>query len=410
MFRKLARKKVFRDPLYGYIEVEYQIIADLIDSKEVQRLRRIRQLSGVSMVFQTAEHSRFTHALGAYHMACLVLRNVEGIEQMSEYERIVFMCAALLHDIGHGPYSHAFENVLSTSHEDMTVKIILNESTDVHRILEPFHPLAEDVAGVIAHEGKYPLIESFVSSQLDVDRMDYLSRDAYFTGATYGTIDMHRLLRTMKIVDKKVVFRASGVHSIESYLMSRYHMYFQVYYHPVARSYELVLESIYERIKDLVQEHQEIDASIDSFLQVILNNDVKAYIELDDAYVNGFMKQLLNSTDPVLGQLARAFQDRHLFQYVDLANHPDPDFVKLIQTKIKSGPYGKYYYYEIAVSAVAYLQSKFKNPAEDINTIQILLPNGEIKNLEEYSPIIHSLVDSSYKRVERIYYFEAQNE
>ena len=190
MFEKLNRTKVFRDPIYGYIEVEYQFILDLIDSKEVQRLRRIRQLSGVAMVFHTAEHSRFAHSLGAYHMANLILKNVEGIEALSEYERIVFLCAALLHDIGHGPYSHAFEMVLSTTHEEMTEKIILCPTTEVNQILNRIKGLPEDVASVIGHKGKYPLIESLVSSQLDVDRMDYLSRDAYFTGATYGTIDM----------------------------------------------------------------------------------------------------------------------------------------------------------------------------------------------------------------------------
>ena len=193
-FVKLNRTKVFRDPLYGYIEVDYKLISDLIDSEELQRLRRIRQLSGVSMVFQTAEHSRFTHALGAYHMANLVLRNVEGIEILSEYEQIVFLCAALLHDIGHGPYSHAFENVLSTSHEEMTVKMILNKNTHVNRILSAYPGLDQDIASVISHKGKFPLIETFVSSQLDVDRMDFLSRDAYFTGARYGTIDMNRIL------------------------------------------------------------------------------------------------------------------------------------------------------------------------------------------------------------------------
>ena len=280
-FIKLARTKVFRDPLYGYIEVDYKLISDLIDSKELQRLRRIRQLSGVSMVFQTAEHSRFTHALGAYHMANLVLQNVEGIDVLSEYERIVFLCAALLHDVGHGPYSHAFENVLSTSHEEMTVKIILNKDTEVHQLLEEYPGLASDVASVISHSGKYPLIETFVSSQLDVDRMDFLSRDAYFTGATYGTIDMNRILRSMKVVDGTLLCRASGVHSIESYLMSRYHMYFQVYYHPVSRSYELLLEGMYERIKDLVDANVEIDANIESFIKVIKNNDdVESYIEL----------------------------------------------------------------------------------------------------------------------------------
>lgn len=408
MFEKLPRKKVFRDPLYGYIEVEYKLISDLIDSKEIQRLRRIRQLSGVSMVFQTAEHSRFTHALGAYHMANLVIANVEGADKLTEYEKMVFRCAALLHDIGHGPYSHAFENVLETSHEDMTIKMILQPCTHVNKLLSDYKDLASDVAGVIRHEGKYPLIECFVSSQLDVDRMDYLSRDAYFTGATYGTIDMHRLLRSMKIVDNKLVCRASGVHSIESYLMSRYHMYFQVYYHPVARAYELVLESVYLRIRDLVLSGEYVDANIESFLNVVKNNDdIESYIELDDAYVNGFIKQLTKSKDPILNKLANSFMDRHLFKYIDLSTEPSPEFVKEIKDKYHNMKDGKYYLYESIVSAVAYLElNKDRDPIEDMKIIKILLPNGTIKTLQEYSPIMNSLVSSSFKKIERIYYYE----
>ncbi len=408
MIEKLKRTKVFRDPIYGYIEVEYKLILELIDSKEVQRLRRIRQLSGVAMVFHTAEHSRFTHSLGAYHMANLILHHVEGIEVLSEYERLLLLSSALLHDIGHGPYSHAFENVLETSHEEMTEKIILSESSDVNKILSKVPNLAFDVASVIAHKGKYPLIESLVSSQLDVDRMDYLTRDAYFTGATYGTIDMHRLLRSMIIIDGKLLYRTSGVHTLESYLMSRYHMYFQVYYHPVARAYELLLESIYERIKDLTALNVKIDANIESFLNVIKNNnDVVSYIELDDAYVNGFIKQLTKSNDEVLNKLANAFNCRKLFKYIDLANEPSKELLKKIE-KIKNDKYGKYFYFENSVSAVAYLQNN-TNIIDDLLPIKLITPNGDIKNLDEYSPIVKSLVSSSYKRVERIYYFEDAN-
>ena len=401
VFERLNRTKVFRDPLYGYIEVDYKLISDLIDSKEIQRLRRIRQLSGVSMVFQTAEHSRFTHALGAYHMANLVLRNVEGIDILSEYEQVVFLCAALLHDIGHGPYSHAFENVLSTSHEEMTVKIILNKNTDVFSILSKYEGLASDVAGVISHSGKYPLIETFVSSQLDVDRMDFLSRDAYFTGATYGTIDMNRILRSMKVVDGQLLCRASGVHSIESYLMSRYHMYFQVYYHPVSRSYELLLEGIYERIKDLVNNNIHIDANIESFINVVKNNnDVDSYIELDDAYVNGFIKQLTKSSDPVLNMLANRFNNRQLFKYIDLANEPNMDRVNHIKDNANHHEYGKYLCHQISVSAVAYLSGDDK----ENKIIKILLPNGDIRDIEQYSNVINGLTSSSYKKIDRLYY------
>ena len=401
MFEKLERTKVFRDPLYGYVCVDYKIISDLIDSKEVQRLRRIRQLSGVAMVFQTAEHSRFTHSLGAYQMAKLATEHIEGMETLDEYTKLLFLCAALLHDIGHGPYSHAFEHVLDLSHEEWSVKIILSDKTDVHKILGD--ELANDVASVIAHDGKYPLIESLVSSQLDVDRMDYLSRDAYFTGASYGRIDYHRILRSMKIINGKLVVRASGVLSIESYLMSRYHMYFQVYYHPVAKAYELILEGIYQRIKDLVNNGIYVDASIESFLDVLKNsNDVSSYINLDDAYVNGFIKQLAKTSDDyVLKKLSIAFQNRHLFNFVELANDPTEEFLNNLKEKYNN-EYGKYFYKDIAVSNVAYLHAK----KDDVNNIKVLLPDGRIKSLDQYSLIVKGLTQSSNKVVERIYYFE----
>lgn len=402
MFTKLERTKVFRDPLYGYITVDYKLISDLIDSKEVQRLRRIRQLSGVSMVFQTAEHSRFTHSLGVYQMANLVLINVEGMNEISEYEKLVFLCSALLHDIGHGPYSHAFEHVIEKNHEEMTVNIIKSEKSSVNKILSISDTLADDIASVISHDGKFPLIESLVSSQLDVDRMDYLSRDAYFTGAAYGHIDYFRILRSMKMVDNKLLVRASGVHSIESYLMSRYHMYFQVYYHPVARAYECLLEGIYNRIKDLVKENIEIDANISSFINVLNGcNDILEYINLDDAYVNGFIKQLTKSKDHILKTLATAFENRHLFKFVELANDPDPNFLDNLAKKYDN-PNGKYYYKNTVVSQVAYSHSK----KTDIMDIKVLLPDGSIKSLDKYSPIIKSLSLSSYKMIERIYYFE----
>ena len=402
MFEKLKRTKVFRDPLYGYIQVDYKIISDLIDSKELQRLRRIRQLSGVAMVFQTAEHSRFTHSLGTYQMANLVLQNVDGMENLSEYEKVLFLIAALLHDIGHGPYSHAFESILDVSHEEMTVKQILSSDTEVNQILSIKEGLAEDVASIISHSGKYPLIESLISSQLDVDRMDYLSRDAYFTGAAYGHIDYFRILRSMIIIDNKVCVRASGVHSIESYLMSRYHMYFQVYYHPVARSYELLLESIYKRIKELIDNNINVDANIESLLNVInSSDDILSYINLDDAYVNGFIKELTKSNDKILNRLSNSFMNRNLYSFVDLDDDPDLSFKDVIFKKYTKEEL-KYYYLESIVDGVAY--SKFKK--NDINDIKVLLPSGKIKSLDEYSPIIKSLRQSSYKKIERRFYFE----
>ena len=400
MFTKLSRTKVFRDPLYGYITVDYKIISDLIDTKEIQRLRRIRQLAGVGMVFQTAEHSRFTHSLGAYHMANLVIKNVDGMNEISEYEKVLFLCAALLHDVGHGPFSHAFENVISITHEEYTTKIITTKGTEINNVLSIQDGLANDIASVIDHDGKYPLIESLVSSQLDVDRMDYLSRDAYMTGAAYGNIDYFRIMRSMKVQDNKILCKASGVHSIESYLMSRYHMYFQVYYHPTARSFEVVLESIYKRILDLHKEGYRFEAKIGTFIKVLNDsNNLEAYNELDDYYVTGFIKQLAHSKDKVLSRLCNAFLNRHLFKVIDLADDPDLEFIEELNQKYGDDPY---FYKRVSAKGQAYMHSK----KSDINDIKVLLPNGSVKSLDKYSPIIKSLVSSSYTEINRIYYFE----
>ncbi len=400
MFTKLSRTKVFRDPLYGYITVDYKIISDLINTKEIQRLRRIRQLAGVGMVFQTAEHSRFTHSLGAYHMANLVITNVDGMNEISEYEKVLFLCAALLHDVGHGPFSHAFENVISVTHEEYTTKIITTKGTEINDVLSIQEGLASDIASVIDHDGRYPLIESLVSSQLDVDRMDYLSRDAYMTGAAYGNIDYFRIMRSMKVQDNKILCKASGVHSIESYLMSRYHMYFQVYYHPTARSFEVVLEAIYQRILDLHREGYRFEAKIGTFIKVLNDsNNLDAYNELDDYYVTGFIKQLSHSKDKILARLCNAFLYRHLFKVIDLADDPDPAFIEELKNKYKDD---KYFIKFVSAKGQAYMHSK----KSDINDIKVLLPNGSVKSLDKYSPIIKSLVSSSYTEINRIYYFE----
>ena len=158
-FEKLEKTKVFRDPLYGNITVEYKLLWDLIDTREVQRLRRIRQLSGVSMVFHTAEHSRFGHALGTYYIAYRMCNEVVDLKNLlSEYEKIVFLAAALLHDVGHGPYSHAFEHVFGLKHELITCQMIESENTEINKVLAKYPMLASDIAGIIRHDGKYPLI------------------------------------------------------------------------------------------------------------------------------------------------------------------------------------------------------------------------------------------------------------
>ena len=400
-FEKLEKVRVFRDPLYGNIGVEYRIIWDLIDTKEFQRLRRIRQLSGVSMVFHTAEHSRFCHALGTYHIANRMCNEVIDLKNtLTEYEKIVFLSAALLHDVGHGPYSHAFEHVFGLKHERISCSMIEDKNTEINKVLSKYPCLALDIAGIIRHDGKFPLIESLITSQLDVDRLDYLNRDANFTGATYGVVDVDRLIRVMRVVDGQICYNDKGVHAIENYLMSRYHMYWQVYYHPVARSYEIILESIYKRIKNMILENKKIEADVESLIDVFVNKNLESYIDIDDAYVNGIIKQLTKSKDYILNDLCNAFMNRRLFKYIHLKS----DEENLIINEYENDDVlYQYYYKEDYVSQVAYLTYLNYGKDFDINNIMILSDNKLIP-LEEYSPIVKGLLHSGAKKETRIFY------
>src|SRR5690554_4342600 len=162
-------EQVFRDPIHGYVNVSYEIITELIDSSVFQRLRRIKQLSGVQMVFHGAEHSRFSHSLGVYEVANRIIKNTELKDKLTIREQLLVLISALLHDIGHGPYSHAFEDVFLVDHEEIGSRIIL-ENKELRRILNKIDQnFATDVAGIILKKGKFPLIEQLISSQLDVD-------------------------------------------------------------------------------------------------------------------------------------------------------------------------------------------------------------------------------------------------
>ena len=215
MFARLDEVKVLRDPLFGYIHIDLQVVWDVLNSAWFQRLRRIRQLGGAFVTYHCAEHSRFSHSLGVYEIVRRMVTEVPDLaEALDEKEKVTVMLAGLLHDIGHGPYSHAFEGVTSTSHETFTCRII-EEDTEITHILEKACPgLSKDVADVIRHEAKNPILTQLISSQLDADRFDYLMRDAYFTGTKYGEFDMERILRTLRVHDDRVVVKESGVYAV----------------------------------------------------------------------------------------------------------------------------------------------------------------------------------------------------
>lgn len=395
----LDREKVFRDPIYGYIHVDYDIIKDLIDTPAFQRLRRIKQLSGVQMVFHGAEHSRFSHSLGVYEVANRFLEIPDIKHTLSEREQLLFLTAALLHDIGHGAYSHAFEDVFLVNHEKIGARIIV-ENKEIREILNRVDDdFAKDVASIILKKGKFKIIEQLISSQLDVDRMDYLSRDAYFTGAAYGKIDVDRLTRVLRIKDGRVVFKLSGIHAIENYLISRYHMYWQVYFHPVARSYEVILEKIYLRIRNLLNENYAFNSYVEPLRRLMEDpTDLEAYLEIDDFYINGLIKSFLKTEDSILRILADDFMNRHIWEYINETNEHKDEINHIKQTM--SDEELKYF-----TSSRTVHESTYKDETSNLGeNIYILLENDEISTLKQQSKIIESLSYSGMKSDPKFFY------
>jgi HD superfamily phosphohydrolase len=317
----LEEEKVFKDPVHKYIYVQDQMIWDLIDTKEFQRLRRIRQLGTSYLTFHGAEHSRFSHSLGVYEITRKIISQFErgGYTDWPREEKMVTLCAALLHDVGHGPFSHSIEEVFDTNHEDWTCRILL-EHTEINRVLHDYDPsYPERIAAVIRKTYDKPIVISLVSSQMDADRMDYLLRDAYYTGVNYGTFDLDRILRVLRPHQGSIVVKESGMHAVEDYLMSRYQMYWQVYFHPVTRSSEIILRQIFRRAKELYGGNYTFNWMIQP-LQDLLGGtlDVKSYLLLDEALAQTAFSQWVNEPDELLSDLCDRFLSRRLYKYITL--------------------------------------------------------------------------------------------
>ncbi len=401
-YKRTQEEKVMRDPVHGYIHVHYQVIWDLINAKEFQRLRRIHQLGGTYQVYHTAEHSRFSHSLGVYEVVRLMIETIENLKDvLSEFEQVALLCAGLLHDLGHGPYSHAFESVTQVNHEAITSRIILEDTTDVNRILKAHDDrLPEFVDSIINHTAERKLLTQIISSQLDADRMDYLLRDSYFTGVSYGEFDLFRILRTLKLVNDRLVIKESGIHAVEDYIMARYQMYWQVYLHPTSRSFEGILQALFKRMRECY----EVDSSLlddVAFFKPFLKGEaisLQAHYELDEAACNyGFMS-LTRSQDPILKDLSSRLLNRHLFQYVDYID--DKMMNDLIDEVAQAGFDPQYYCLKDFMFQVLY------TPYEESNGIgmEVLSPDGTLKELSKASSIVRGFVEGNHKEDRKIFF------
>lgn len=346
MQAQLSEEKVFKDPVHNYIYVQDETIWNLINTKEFQRLRRIRQLGTSYLTFHGAEHSRFSHSLGVYEITRKIISRFERNEYADwpKEERLVSLCAALLHDVGHGPFSHSLEEVFDTDHEEWTCEILLGD-TDINKVLRQVSDsFPHDVAAVIRKTYKEPIVVSLISSQMDADRMDYLLRDAYFTGVNYGNFDLERILRVLRPYKGRIVVKESGMHAVEHYLMSRYQMYWQVYFHPVTRSSEIILRQIFRRAQELYQQGYIFNWMIPSLEHLISNTlTLYHYLKLDEALVQTAFVQWAEEKDELLRDLCRRFMDRKLYKYIAIEQLHENEHASIIEEMISLGLHPSYH-------------------------------------------------------------------
>jgi len=351
-------QRIYRDPVHNIIPLrddsaEGKLMIRLIDTPEFQRLRRIKQLGLGLYTYQGAEHSRFTHSLGALHLMTRILDQLSDRYQIAEEDHAAARAAALLHDVGHGPFSHAMENVLGVHHEQLTMQAVLSAETELGQTLSSYsRELPGRVSSIIEGTFKPAALAQLVSSQLDVDRMDYLLRDSLMTGAKYGLYDLEWIINALQIDEDgdRIYIAARGIYAVEEYLQARYYMFRQVYFHRSLRSAEAVLRSALRRALQLVEEGKHVWCSAGTSFEKILHRQmltITEHLEMDDSDVIFHMKQWQRSSDPVLSDLSQRFVGRRLFKAIDL-DMPEAerkDFLDAARTVVERGGFAPEYYF-----------------------------------------------------------------
>lgn len=322
-------ERIYRDSVHNIINVdsgttEGRLLVALIDTPEFQRLRRVRQLGLAYFAYQSAEHSRFTHSLGAGHLATRILDKLAHKYTIAAEDRVAVRAAALLHDIGHGAFSHVIESILGFHHEQFTIDAVLSGETGVGKVLADFSSeIAESVASIIRGDFHNVALAQIVSSQLDADRMDYLLRDSLMTGAKYGIYDLEWVIKSIEMDEAAghLYVSAPGIYAVEDYLQARYYMFRQVYFHRTLRSAEAVLKVLLHRALDLYQKNEAIWYRPDSAFEKVLRGEhlsLCEHLSIDDYDVMFYIKQWQHSEDTVLSDLASRFLNRRLFKAFDL--------------------------------------------------------------------------------------------
>ncbi|MBD2090339.1 HD domain-containing protein [Microcoleus sp. FACHB-1515] len=327
--------RTYHDPLHGAIALDSRdpvesLLIDLIDTPAFQRLRRIRQLGPASLTFHGAESSRFTHSLGVMAIARRAFDRIATHYPQLRPHRATVLCAALLHDIGHGPFSHTCEEVFGSAHEHWTSRI-LHESSPGRELLDRFDcDLLNHIQQVYTKQHPVPLVWQLVTSQLDCDRLDYLMRDSYFTGASYGKLDLDRILSAMQFdpVSQQLVVASKGLAAIEHYLIVRYFMYSQVYNHPKNIAATWVLEHALRRARELTVE---ADRTVTAWLTSDCNRlPLAQYLAADDGVFTYHLQRWQDQPDRILADLSRRFIDRDLLKAIEVTHLPPAAQLELL--------------------------------------------------------------------------------
>jgi HD superfamily phosphohydrolase len=325
--------KVFRDPVHNLIAFENtpcdRLLLDLINTREVQRLRRIKQMGLTELVFPGATHSRFAHSLGVLHTARLFLDQFQRSHggSLPQEQRTFILCAALLHDIGHGPFSHVFEQVTGQWHETYTRAVIQSDQTEVHAALRAYDPtLPERLARFFDDDEEPsgdvpPYLAQIVAGQLDADRCDYLLRDSHATGTNYGHFDLAWMVAQLRPdpAGRRFYLTRKGLSAAETYLFARFHMYRTVYFHKTSRAAEVMLKLLFRRFKELIGNGDSVrDVSVALIEAFTGQMSLTRYLDFDDHTITEFFKACARGEDSILADLADGLLQRRLYKALDV--------------------------------------------------------------------------------------------
>lgn len=388
-------RKIINDPVHGFITIDHPLVFNVISHPYYQRLRRIHQMAFAHLVYPGAVHTRLHHSLGAYHLMCQALNELKakGVN-IDPHEEVSAKIAILLHDIGHGPFSHALENVL--------IKDVHHEAISIHimRVLnEQFQGSLQTAIDIFTGNYHKHFLHQLVSGQLDVDRMDYLSRDSFFTGVSEGVIGYDRIIKMLTVHDGELMVEEKAIYSTEKFLVSRRLMYWQVYLHKTVVSAEKMLVRIIERAQELLGKGEKLSSSsvmLDFFLQHTENLSISTHLDkfcqLDDYDVLAAIKNWIYHPDKILSTLCRGLVERDLLKVKLQAEPFDEGWIQNLRNKICeelniTGEESRYFIFRGEAINTTY------DPYEE--KINILFKDGTVKDI---SKVDNALIQQSLAR------------